>query len=202
MLYKSKKNNNVFIVNYKCGFSTFENLMHHDKVVEMVNINDILKNIKKYNIYIIVRNPISRVISFYKDKFIQAPQSSTTFNSIEYKKFLNQYFKNFTNIDLTKNEFNINILCECLKKGYSHEGHLVPQSDGDYKILSKYTNINIIKMEDDDFNENILNILNHDNILKVNNTQGVKYNEIITDFNTKYLIDVFEQDYKTFGYHI
>lgn len=53
MLYKSVKNNNVFIINYECGFSTFENLKCHDKIVVNVGINEVLRNINKYNIYIL-----------------------------------------------------------------------------------------------------------------------------------------------------
>ncbi len=97
MLYKSTKNNNVFIINYKCCYSTFSALSNY-KLVSKVNIKELLANIDDYNIHIVVREPISRLISFYKDKFIQAPQSNNNYDSIEYKKYLNKYFAAYTRI--------------------------------------------------------------------------------------------------------
>mgnify|MGYP000317120053 CR=1 FL=1 len=111
MLYKSTKNNNVFIINYKCCFSTFSVLVNY-KIVSEINIKELLTNINNYNIHIVVREPISRVISFYKDKFVQAPQSNSNYDPIEYKKHLNKYFADYANIDLIENDFNINVLCD------------------------------------------------------------------------------------------
>lgn len=100
---------------------------------------------------------------------------------------MNQYLKNYIECDFTQIDFNINILCECLKNGFHHEGHLVPQSEGDYAQLVGYTKITPIKMEDPNFNETILKLLNHNHILSVNNTYGVKYNEVMSDENVAYL---------------
>lgn len=204
MLYKSILNNNIFIINYKCGFSTFEHLKYHEKIIQDINLNDCINNLDQYNFYIIVRNPIKRFISYYKDKFIQAPRENKNFDEYSYGLYLNKYFQNynFNNYDFTTKKFNINILCEMIKNGFDSEDHLVLQSQGEYnQIIEKDHKINIIKMEDKNFNSILCDLFNYnENIIDVNNTKNVLFEEIINDENLLYLKKLFNEDFDKFDY--
>lgn len=202
MLYKSIFNNNIFIINYKCGFSTFQHLTYHEKFVQRINFDIIKENLDEYNFYIIVREPIKRFVSFYKDKFIQAPRNNIEFNENKYNLHLNNYFKNYILNDFNINKLTINLLCEMIKNKYHCEGHLVKQSDGDYKkIRENNIHINIVKMENLNFNDILCELIGIKfDILKVNNTNGIKINEELNEENYVYLKNVFDDDFKEFNY--
>ena len=68
----------IFYINLKCCFSTFEDLVKHNKIIKLSPnyTNEIYKHLqdkisKNVNIYCIVKNPFHRFVSFYKDKFIE-----------------------------------------------------------------------------------------------------------------------------------
>ena len=80
------KNNNVFFVNLKCGYSTFEKMRR--------------KNLIKYyhgdlhnkTVYIIARDPYKRLESFYNDKLVK--HMNPDLNQICQQRFLDHFSRN------------------------------------------------------------------------------------------------------------
>jgi hypothetical protein len=117
------KNGYIFLVNLKCGYSTFEG-MRDDKLI---------KYSYEYNYpaIIITRDPYTRLESFYKDKLIKNVHSDKL--QICQKELLNYFSRDdFLNKKITFGEFILNALA----KGYTDD-HITPQ----YKVLERVNRI-------------------------------------------------------------
>ena len=145
MIYISNQLKNIFLVNFKVCYTTFQLLLYKN-IVNIINDID-FSLYQDYEIYIIVRNPINRIESFYRDKILSVlrKEKKITQDSI---KLMLDYFDE----DYLLNNFTISDLCNIIKKKYT-EIHICCQSDIYKYVLNKINNkkINIVKLEDKDF---------------------------------------------------
>ena len=194
-MYISKCGKNIIIINLKVCYSTFEEL----KRLGYVSIYTIDKEtINNCNIYIIVRDPIKKIISFYKDKILLQIKEYKLFNQYCTQELLLFHEKE----DIISDNFTISTFIDCMKKGY-FDNHIMKQCLHYNKIKEIYSNnINIIKLEDPNFNNILSNILNIDiNIMK--NTHNNKTDDIkliLSNDEILFLKEYYDEDYKLFQY--
>jgi len=208
-LYLSKKTNKVFIVNYKCCYSTFENLKFINKLneiyVDYSNCSlfykgidkDIILDCNEYDFYLVMRDPIKRVISFYKDKVVRLVRHFENFS-----QECNQLLLNFYNKNYLIKSFTISDLVGVMKMGY-YDAHIQNQSIlyHDHKNIIK-KNINIIKMEEDNFNKKLSELIYGDSnsyIPKSNNTEGVLMDSVLSEDDIFFLKKYYDDDYKLYN---
>jgi hypothetical protein len=86
----------IFIINLKCGYSTFMNLKSMNIVKDICYLPFIFKKAK---VFMIVRDPVERFISFYKNKFLQKHR----FGEESQLNMINHYSKSF----ILSNQFTI-----------------------------------------------------------------------------------------------
>ena len=99
-------------MSYKCGYSTFRELEARG-VVGCIESN--IDNLKLYSkIYIIVRNPIARVISFYKDKFILYRHQLVQPSQIAMLQYASAK-------KIQSGDFSFSDLVNAIQDGYSNE---------------------------------------------------------------------------------
>jgi hypothetical protein len=162
------KNNNIFLVNFKCGFSTFENMRKQGI------INDYKGNGRYKRVYIITRDPYKRIESFYKEKLLK--NMTVGFTQHCQQKLLDYFsLDTLLNKQVTFEEFIHAIDC-----GYSDE-HIGLQSNfsQEYLITDK------IKLEDG--LEQLIPLLKADPNDYIRNTTNT--------INKKYAIDFVNMDY-------
>ncbi len=69
--------------------------------------------------------------------------------------------------------------------------------------MISHKNINVIKLEDENINQKICEILESNiPIPKSNNTYSVKFNQTLNPENIEYLKKIFREDYEIFKYEI
>lgn len=112
------KDKYIYLVNLKCGYSTFEKLRDLG----------IIKYTYKYDYpsFIITRDPYARLVSFYKDKLIK--NMTPELSQICQKELL----KYFTKQELIKKQVSFERFIKALERGYADE-HVRPQ----YKVLER-----------------------------------------------------------------
>jgi hypothetical protein len=147
-------------------------------------------------LYLIVRNPIDRFISFYKYKIMNQIHKLGYFNQNCQKAFLKFYDENF----IRSKEFNIDCVLYALENGYD-DPHINNQSSLYNYFYNKKTNKNIffIKLDDIDFNDKILKLLKIDYLPKCNNTDSIEKIELTKD-QIKRIIKIYKDDFKIFNY--
>ena len=186
----------VFIINYKCLFSTFNKLVDNKNILKKKNIKSI-QILSKKQFYIIVKNPIKRLISFYKDKILNQVKILNKFTQNCIQELLKYYNKEF----IISTKFNFSILVDAIKKGYRNK-HFDPQFIlyDEIKDFDININIQIMKVEDENFNTNLENILNT-TLSKSNNTDYIIFNEEIKQDDINYLKEFYKRDYELFNYN-
>ena len=189
-MYILQDNSAGFIINFKVCYTTFEMLIDKNIVYRSNNIDE---NIL---LYLIVRNPIDRFISFYKDKIMNQIHKLGHFNQDCHKAFLKFYDEEF----IRSKEFNIDCVLYALENGY-HDAHLNNQSSLYNYFYNKKTNKNIffIKLDDIDFNDKILKLLKIDHLPKCNNTDSIGKIELSKD-QIKRIIKIYKDDFIIFNY--
>ena len=132
MIYITKDFKNIFFINLKCGYSTFENVLVKNNKILKLNINydnsklneTILNKIDPdVKLFLIMRCPFSRICSFYQDKFIDCVKNSNTeqwCHTLMYKHYNREI--------ILQSKFTMSHLINAMKNGYN-EGHIFPQSD-------------------------------------------------------------------------
>jgi hypothetical protein len=185
----------IFIINYKCLFSTFNNdkLTFIKKERKIENID--LLPIK--NFYIIVKNPIKRLISFYKDKILNQVKTLNKLSQNCIQQLLNFYDEKF----IKSKKFNFSCLVDAIKKGYRND-HFNPQHIlyDDVKKFDTNINIEIMKVEDNKFNNNLKNILNIPMNKLINNTNHIIFEEELKEDDIIFLKKFYKRDYELFNY--
>ena len=186
-------NSKAFLINYKVCYSSFEYLKSENILYINNNIYDkIFNNIP---IYFLVRNPINRLISFYKDKIINEIKIKKKFDQDCHKELLKFYEKDF----IISDEFNINHLINAIKKGYI-DNHTKDQINLFNEVYEIHKNIIIIKMEDPDFNNKICNLINIDNLPKMNSTDSI-LNINLNKKQIKKIKKIYIKDFIKFNYN-
>ena len=147
-------------------------------------------------LYLIVRNPIDRYISFYKDKIINQIHNLGHFNQDCHKAFLKFYDEEF----IRSKEFNIDCVLYALENGYD-DAHLNNQTNLYNYFYNRKTKKNIffIKLDDIDFNDKILKLLKIDHLPKYNNTDSIGKIELRKD-QIKRIKKIYKDDFKNFNY--
>jgi hypothetical protein len=216
MLYVTKNHNTLFYINYKCCYSTFYELAQRGILINLDN-NGICLNLelcktifpKITSMYIIVRSPYSRLLSFYNDKFLKCFVKNKSINQM----CQNNMYKYFSKDKLENINFKFSDLIEAMKKGYS-DAHIHNQTNIlKQKIILKQKNvsrqriqdkqINVLKMEDPDFNNKLSKLLNTE-IPKTNSTESVENKITINDISAAdkdYIYNLYKTDFITFKYN-
>lgn len=188
--YTKDENPKVFIVNYKVCFSSFEHLVRQNILLNGFNKKQLLKNA---SLYIIVRDPIKRFLSFYKDKIIDKIFNKLTFKQNCHQQLLKYYSKEY----IMNKKFTIDNMINVLENGYN-EAHLIPQSNIYKEALLINKNINILKIEDINFNKKICDIIKIDNFLNINKSKSIEIE--LNELQIIKLKKIYEEDYKNFNY--
>jgi hypothetical protein len=203
MLYISKNHTTLFYINYKCCYSTFYELAQKGHVISLDNngtcLNLALSKIvspRITSVYIIVRSPYLRLISFYNDKFLKCFVKNKCVN----QGCQNNMYKYFSKEKIESMNFTFSDLITAMKKGYS-DPHIYKQSNIlKQKISGKQ--INILKMDDPDFNTKLSKMLNTE-IPKSNSTETVENKITINDITSadkEYIYNLYKNDFITFNY--
>jgi hypothetical protein len=173
---------------------------------------------KRNKQYIIVRNPIDRFISFYKDKFIQHPQYCLKVGQFEWQHCQLLYFKEL-GIEKLKDEdqakhldnTNINSLVKLLPLHYLNNGHTQPQNlllklrvklpfRKKYRKL-RLRRINVLKLED--LTNEFLEIELHLNpSIRSNSTQKVSTKIELNQKSVDILKSLYANDFSIFNYTV
>lgn len=205
MIYITNDYKNIFFVNLKCCFSTFENMVKNKKIYRLsgkynniINIrNSKIKNVQKNDVklYIIIKNPYKRFISFYNDKFKCCFDG--TYKDCDKQTCQKKIYKYYPESKIRNLNFEINDLINCIKKGY-WDGHLDLQKNIiKYNIFGK--KLIHLKTENENFNEILQNIVGC-KIPKSNSTSNLQKTNILTDGDKLYLYNLYYEDFKQFGY--
>ena len=202
MIYITNDYKNIFFVNFKCCFSTFENMVEYKNLYRLSGkynniINSKIKNKIKNDVklYIITRNPYNRFISFYNDKFKYCFDG--TCKDCDKQICQKNIYKYYPEYKIRNLNFEINDLINCIKKGY-WDIHLDLQSNIiKNNIFGKQ--LNYLKMEDQNFNEILQNIIGC-KIPKFNSTSHLNKTNILTDSDKLYLFNLYYEDFKQFSY--
>lgn len=116
-IYSSLDDKYIFIINLKCGYSTFQYLVKNG-FLKHINLEDVNLN-KIIQTYMIIRNPYDRLLSVYYDKFIRNRHNFVQKCQL---KMLN--YVSFEKIQ--SGDFSFKDFIHAIKNGYIEE-HLFPQ---------------------------------------------------------------------------
>jgi len=109
------KDDNVFYVNFKCGYSTFEKMRAAGKVKYYYG------SLKGKTVYFITRDPYKRLESFYRDKMVKHMNPKLN-------QFCQQKLANFfTREELISRQVSFEQFIKAIEKGYTDE-HVALQS--------------------------------------------------------------------------
>jgi len=207
MIYLTLDGCNIFFINLKCAFSTFNNLYEKKKIYKL-NIdwlnNQIDQNIynkinhSKLKLYIIVRNPYNRLISFYNDKFINCFKARNSVASNQ-KCILEMY--TYVNRGKVENkQFTFSEFIDTLKKGYN-DGHIHPQKDI-YRFNIFGVDFNVLKLDEPDFKDKIKRILGFvpEKLNTTDNLENRITIDKLTQADKDYIYKKYRDDFVMFNY--
>jgi len=199
MLYATLDYANVFFINYKCCYSTFENLCKRG-LVKRINtstqyIDDIhFKNRLDIKLWLVMRDPYSRIVSFYKDKFVNC-----------YNGYLNNPLKRYDDQGCQKRmykycneskirslDFKLSDLISAMKRGYN-DPHISPQAD--VLHINQFSGqINIIRIEDDEFANKCKEIFGFE-LLRHNSSDSEHCLDALTEDDRAFIYDKYKRDF-------
>jgi len=196
MLYITPDYKNVFFINFKVCFSSFQALYKENKILKLtmgfddkiINESMLDKIDPNVKLYIIMRCPYSRICSFYKNKFVDAFKKDPVHDKEYCQRLMYRYFGEEK---VRKGEFTITDMVNMIKSGYRDE-HIKLQSS----IIGNYSfnkNINIIKLEDPEFNTILKSILGY-NMPHINSSGGGKI-DMLTPELKEFLYERFKPDF-------
>ena len=200
MIYITKDYLNVFFVNLKCGYSTFQELckkgdiikFHPNYAYRQLN-KEILEKMDKnaVKLWIIMRCPYSRICSFYKDKFINCFMPDNT----EYRNQPSQtnMYKYYSKERIQNLEFTMSDLLDAIKNGYEDNHFDLQCNMLKYNVFNK--KVNIIKFEDENFNDVCKNIIGVE-MPKENVTQSNTVK--LTDDEKVIIYNMFKPDFELY----
>jgi hypothetical protein len=191
MIIGYKKRGYIFYVSLKTMYSTFENLKKKG-IFKQIHRNPPGKT--EFGIGI-VRNPYSRVESFYKDKMIQA---MTPMFRQSCQKYLAKVFDRQRLIDkkISFQEFVLNGLGKNLVEISKADGHLNPQSDFIPRGIKKFVHIEC--PEEMEYLSGLIGVDLTE--IKSNNTNNVQTDLTWTPEMRKIVKDIYREDFNRFGY--
>ena len=162
-IYISNKNRNVFCVNQKVGFSTFESLCKNRALSKITFSSTEFKNNPAF---VIVRNPLARLLSFYNHWIIDV-KKNRKFKAFCQHQLTAVYEKDF----IISEQFSFSNLVHAINiktKYFFINQHHVPQHRIYQEISSANDNVNYIKMEGPKFNPITSKLIGVDHLPRVN----------------------------------
>lgn len=200
MIYISNDFKSIFFINYKCCFSSFETLLKEGKIKRW---NPEIKIKEDINFYIIIRHPLTRLLSFFNDKFI------SSINNDQHNKQISQITMcDFYNKDkLYSMKMTFSDFVNAIQRGYN-DCHIIQQSNilKQFNVLNKYNkNINFIKLESKNFHKKVSSLIGYE-FIQINTTKNMLNNNkkaTINDINEKdlnYIYSIYKKDYTIFEY--
>ncbi len=201
-IYISNKNRNVFCVNQKVGFSTFESLC---KNAALSKISSSSTEFKNNPAFVIVRDPLSRLVSFYNHWVIDVKKNHK-FKTFCQHQLTAVYEKDF----IISKQFTFSNLVHAINiktKYFFINQHHVPQHRIYQEISSVNNNVNYIKMEDSKFNSITSKLIGVDDLARVNSQPKNKTHpdSICLDRVAKSDIatveKLYKKDYEIFNYN-
>lgn len=193
MFYITLDKMNIFIINYKCCYSSFEYLVQNKKINKINYRNISLYNNCKY--WIVTRNPYNRFISFYKDKFINSIKRENYKITQNCQLKMLNFFEKEKMLNL---EISISDVIFAIKKGY-WDIHLSSQNNILKSNFLKGKDINFLKLESKDFNDICLSLIGS-NIPKVNVTNSDVLIKTLTEKEKSFLYKKYEDDFLNLSY--
>jgi len=200
------KNKIIIFWSYKCGCTFIKTLFYNTILNKKYSINYIklisfmstfyflnLNKIQMYKKILICRNPYSRIVSCFIDKYINGRFTKYMNYNIFLNKINNIFFRNKKNINFTFENF-INILYEITQHNFSYyileKKHIMLQFDKNIKIdkIYKLENFDEKKFLNNEFNIKIYNKINNDfgnntncSICKntINNVYEMNYEQLL-----------------------
>lgn len=203
MIYVNKNYDNIFFVNLKCGFSSFESMVKQNKIFKLTYGCDndilnrkILENINtNCNYWLVLRCPYKRFLSFFNDKFIQCFINS----HIKKSKMQQCHFSmtSFYDKNLLENGLlTIDNILNAMKLGYK-DIHIDPQTNIIKYALQFTTNLQPITLTD--INKKSLHFFQHP-MPHLNITNNVAKNKgyvtNLTEKQKNFLYDYYSTDFK------
>lgn len=202
MLYITNDYKNIFFINLKCCYSSFENiLVKKGRIIKLnkeydnsILNQDILEKIPDdVKLYLIVRSPYSRFCSFFQDKFINCIDID---NEQECHEIMYNYYDKEI---IRSSEFTIKHLIDAMKRGYN-EDHIIPQSNIlKYNIFKK--DITVLRLEDPHFYKECIPILKcmfpHDNY-----TGGGKKINMLSSEDRLFIDEYYKDDFIIYSMNI
>ena len=199
MLYITHKTKCIFIVNYKCGYTTFQNMVRNKQVATIPKITK-FKNIphieskvkwfKNYTVIMITKNPFSRLLSMYFDKFVNRIKKGQ-YNLLCQTRMYKYYPLNY----IKEGKFTFENFIDGIRKGYN-DRHVRCQSLTIKKSL--LNRIIILKMEDPDFSTKLQGWIGGGNIPHRNKT--IKPDIVISEKDKNFIYKKYKSDFKNFNY--
>jgi len=199
MLYTTLDYTNVFFINYKCCYSTFENLCKKG-LVKRINTNtryvdDIhFKNRLDIKLWLVMRDPYSRVASFYKDKFINCYNGyhDNSIKQYDNQSCQNKMYKYYNESKIRSLEFKLSDLIDAIKRGYT-DGHILPQADI-LRINQFSGQIHIIRIEDEEFANKCKEIFGFE-LLRHNSSDSESCLDELTEHDRAFIYDKYKCDF-------
>lgn len=198
MIYYTNNFKEIFLINYKCCFSSFDELFKNNKINKYTkkNYNELIKKIKEHTkIYFIIREPLNRLKSFYNDKFKYCFDG--TYVNCDEQYCQKNMYKYFNKNKIKNLNFSFNDMVSCIKNGYK-DGHIKLQCELLNNLIKK-ENCEIIKLEDNNFNNKIKSILGFE--LPRNNITKNKFDYSLTEENLKFIREFYKNDYILYNSH-
>lgn len=152
-------------------------------------LNNICPDVK---LYLIMRCPYSRICSFYQDKFVECFKSEPKKNTQLCQNIMYKYYSEET---ISTGNFSISDMISAIKDGY-FDDHIRLQTD----ILKHnifVNEVNIIKLEDLDFNTILKSILGYD-MPHMNSSGGEKI-DMLTPELKEFLYEYYKPDFDLYN---
>ena len=208
-IYADKNKKYIIMANQKCGYTSLCEVFKNKK--NIVNDfdkhwdNSILKkfvknnNMDEYNKILIIRDPIKRICSFFKDWVLESNNDNIIF--IRLKKIIGNDYDLFkTNLNLN-NSISFEIFCQYLKQiidsNHTYKCHLQPQYMLYYDNNIPLFKINtILKLEKFDY-EYFKTLTTYD-YGHMNKSRSYNYEDFLNDNSIALLKDIYKKDYELF----
>lgn len=193
----------AILVNYKCGFTSLKHVPTLQRIDKMSQVRKIELLKKCNNVFMISRDPVKRIQSFYRHWMMVMPEQCKTSNDLLYWGVFKgiKHYLNLENLFHRKVSLS-GFINKALLKGYGN-AHITPQHVLFDSVKDPDVNVKILKLEDGAMQhlEAVIGI----SIPKLNVTNHTKFPprlnsnfELSNDDRAK-LIEYYQKDYELFG---
>ena len=202
MLYATLDYSNVFFINFKCCYSTFENLCR-EGFVKKINTNtryiedEKFKNKSDIKLWLVMRDPYSRIVSFYKDKFVNCYNGHFRNPNKQYDKQPCQknMYKYSNESKIRSLEFKLSDLIDAIKRGYN-DPHISSQAN--VLHINQFSGqINVIRIEDEEFANKCKEIFGFE-LLRHNSSDSEHCLDELTEDDRKFLYNKYKRDFELY----